>query len=346
MQLIRTRAYARAGLLGNPSDGYFGKTIALPLANYWAEVVLYEWPELEIVLASQDRCSFNSIAELYDDVKLHGYYGGLRLVKATLKKFAEYCRRQGIVLHDRNFSVRYDSNIPRQVGLAGSSAIITATLRALMQFYQLSIPREIQPSLILSVETDELGISGGLQDRVCQVYETLVYMDFDRELIEKQGQGRYEPLDPALLPPLYLAYDTRLSEVSGVFHNNLRQRWDRGDAEVIQAMADFASYAEQGRAALLARDYERLATLMNRNFDRRRRLYELNPRHIQMVELARRLGASSKFAGSGGSVIGTYRDAAMYEALRRAFEAEGCRVIQPRLPGAAASTNAAGEGFR
>ena len=88
MRLIRTRAYARAGLLGNPSDGYYGKTISLPVRNFWAEAVLYEWPELEIVLARQDRCSFNSLAELCDDVKLHGYYGGLRLVKATLKKFA------------------------------------------------------------------------------------------------------------------------------------------------------------------------------------------------------------------------------------------------------------------
>lgn len=329
MRLIRKRAYARAGLLGNPSDGYFGKTISLPVRNFWAEVVLYEWPELEIVLAGQDRCSFNNIGELYEDVKLHGYYGGLRLVKATLKKFAEYCARRDIRLSDECFSIRYDSNIPRQVGLAGSSAIITATLRALMEFYGVEIPREIQPNLILSVETEELGISGGLQDRVCQVYETLVYMDFNRGQMEARGHGCYEPLDPALLPPLYIAYDTRLSEVSGVFHNNIRQRWERGDAEVIEAMRDFAGYAEQGRAALLARDHGRLAELMNMNFDRRRRLYRLAPRHIEMVELARRLGASAKFAGSGGSVIGAYAGEAMFQALREAFEQAGCRIFKP-----------------
>ncbi len=329
MRLIRTRAYARAGLLGNPSDGYYGKTISLPVRNFWAEVVLYEWPELEIVLARQDRCSFNSLAELCDDVKLHGYYGGLRLVKATLKKFAEYCVRNQIWLPEERFSIRYESNIPRQVGLAGSSAIITATLRALAQFYQVDIPRELQPNLILSVETEELGIFGGLQDRVCQVYETLVYMEFAREYMEAHGHGCYEPLNPSLLPPLYIAYDTRLSEISGVFHNNIRQRWERRDPEVVQAMRDFASYAEQGRTALLARDYDRLAELMNQNFNRRRSIYQLPPRHIEMVELPRRLGASAKFAGSGGSVIGTYRDEAMYQALREAFEAVGCRIFKP-----------------
>jgi len=333
MRLIRTRAYARAGLLGNPSDGYFGKTISLPVRNFWAEVVLYEWPELEIVLARQDRCSFNSLGELCEDVKLHGYYGGLRLVKATLKKFTEYCTRHEIRLPEDRFSIRYDSNIPRQVGLAGSSAIITATLRALMEFYGLEIPREVQPNLILSVETDELGIWGGLQDRVCQVYGTLVYMDFNREYMEAHRHGCYEPLDPALLPPLYIAYDARLSEVSGVFHNNIRQRWERSDPEVLAAMRDFAGYAEQGRAALLARDYERLGKLMNQNFDRRRSIYRLARRHIDMVELARSRGASATFAGSGGSVIGIYRDEAMYQALREAFEAAGCRVFKPIVQG-------------
>ena len=331
MRLIRTRAYARAGLLGNPSDGYFGKTISLPVRNFWAEVVFYEWPELEIMLARQDRCSFNSLDELCQDVKLHGYYGGLRLVKATLKKFAGYCAAHGIRLSEERFSIRYDSNIPRQVGLAGSSAIITATLRALLEFYGVEIPRELQPNLILSVETEELGISGGLQDRVCQVYETLVYMDFSKAHLEARGHGCYEPLDPALLPPLYIAYDARLSEVSGVFHNYIRQRWERGDVEVVEAMRDFARLAEKGRAALLARDYQRLGELMNQNFDRRRRLYQLAPRHIEMVELARSLGASAKFAGSGGSVIGIYRDEAMYQALGQAFEAAGCRIFRPQV---------------
>ena len=43
MIIIRKRAYARAGLVGNPSDGYSGKTISLIVRNFWAEVVLYEW---------------------------------------------------------------------------------------------------------------------------------------------------------------------------------------------------------------------------------------------------------------------------------------------------------------
>ena len=53
MFLTRKRAYARAGLLGNPSDGYHGKTLSFIVRNYWAEVVLYEWDAVEIVLADE-----------------------------------------------------------------------------------------------------------------------------------------------------------------------------------------------------------------------------------------------------------------------------------------------------
>src|SRR5258708_1784602 len=307
MNLIRTHAYARAGLLGNPSDGYFGKTISLPVRNFQASVVLYDWPELEIMLAPQDRCSYDSVDELCHDVRLHGYFGGLPLVKATVRKFTDYCRKHQHAMHDRNFSLRYESNIPRQVGMAGSSAIITATLRALMQFYAVDISREIQPNLVRAVEREELGIEGGLQDRVVQVYETLVFMDFARDQIEGRGYGTYEPLDMSLLPPLFIAYDISLSEPSGIVHSNIRQRWEAGDAKVRLAMLELASITEQVRAALVNRDPARLSELINQNFEVRRSILELDPRHVAMVELARKLGASAHYAGSGGQLIGASR---------------------------------------
>ena len=211
MQLIRKRATARAGLLGNPSDGYHGRTISLALEDFWAETILYEWDRVEILLSQEDQSRFDSVTDLVEDVRLHGYYGGVRLVKATIKSFVEYCTRRGLKLHDRNFAVRYTSNIPRAVGLAGSSAIIVATLRALMEFYEVEIPRRVQPSLALAVETGELGITAGLQDRVIQVYGGMVAMDFGREKIECcEGFecGDYLRLDPAGLPRLYVAYSS------------------------------------------------------------------------------------------------------------------------------------------
>ena len=332
MLLIRKRAHARAGLIGNPSDGYHGRTISIIVRNFWAEVTLYEWDDVELVLSQEDRSRFRSIQELARDVKLHGYYGGIRLVKATIKKFVEFCQSQGYRLHDRNFSVRYESNIPRQVGLAGSSAIIVATLRALMDFYGVDIPLRVQPSLALSVETEELGIAAGLQDRVIQVYEGVVYMDFAKERMERlQGLwcGQYEPLDPALLPPLYLAYSAKVSEPTEVFHNNLRSRYEQGVPEVVAAMTRFAELALLARKALLAGDYATLGELMNANFDLRRSICRIPAGQLEMIDRARAAGATAKFAGSGGAILGTYPDQSTYQRLSTSLREIGCHVLRP-----------------
>ena len=334
MILIRKRAFARAGLLGNPSDGYHGKTISIIVRNFWAEVVLYEWDSVEIVLAQDDRARFHSIHDLAKDVQLHGYYGGIRLIKATIKRFVDYCNRKNLKLHDRNFSVRYQTNIPRQVGMAGSSALIVATLRALMEFYGIEIPREVQPSFVLSIEAEELGITAGLQDRVIQVYEGVVYMNFDlsrERIIDGYKCYAYESLDPTCLPSIYVAYSAELSEPTEVFHNDIRGRYNRGEDKVVNAMKHFAELAEWGREALLKHDAARLAQLMNENFDTRRSIYDIAAWQVQMVEVARSCGASAKFAGSGGAIIGTYSGEAMFETLRARLAEIGCLTIKPQV---------------
>ncbi len=334
MIIIRKRAYARAGLLGNPSDGYHGKTISIIVRNFWAEVVLYEWDSVDIVLTEDDRARFSSIHDLVKDVKLHGYYGGIRLIKATIKRFVDYCQAHQLTLPNRNFSVRYQTNVPRQVGLAGSSALIVATLRCLTEFYGVDIPIEAQPMLVLSVEKDELGIGAGLQDRVIQVYEGLVYMDFDlahEHLVGGLKSYQYEPMSPNLLPSLYIAYHSSLSEPTEVFHNDIRGRFDRGEAKVLDAMKHFAELAACGREALLQHDTKRLVQLIDENFNTRRSIYNLAPWQIQMVEVARQCGASAKFAGSGGAIIGTYDDEAMYQKLCATLAAIGSRVIKPQI---------------
>lgn len=334
MQLLRRRAYARAGLVGNPSDGYNGRTISFIIRNLWAEVVLYEWDEIEILWSSEDQSRFRSVHDLAHDVRLHGYYGGVRLVKATIKRFVEYCDAQNLKLHDRNFSIRYQSTIPRNVGLAGSSAIIISTLRALMDFYEVTIPLEVQPSLALSVETRELGITGGLQDRVIQCYEGLVSMDFSKDkMTSRDGYecGVYERLDPALLPPIYVAYCDEMGEPTEVIHNNLRQRYDRGDTDVVTAMLTFANLARDARQALAKGDAAELGRLINTNFDTRRSICKLHSGHIEMIERARTVGATAKFAGSGGAIIGTYTDEAMFRSLQQELGQMNCHVLKPMI---------------
>lgn len=329
--MIRGIAHPRAGLVGNPSDGYFGKTISFAFTNFCAEVLIYQTPELEILPSRRDHSVFTSIHELARDVAQFGYYGGIRLLKATVKRFHDHCSENGVELDDRNFTLRYASDIPGQVGLAGSSAIITACLRALMSFYQVTIPLPAQANLVLSVETKELGIPAGLQDRVAQVYQGLVFMNFDKDIMEAQGHGEYIPLDPASLPPTYIAYRDDLSEGTEVFHNDIRARFNRGEKDVVEAMRTWAGYAEAVRKALEQGRRADIPPILNANFDLRRTLYQLSRGNIEMVETARSVGASAKFCGSGGAIVGTYEDEPMFQRLHAALDAIGVRVLKPNI---------------
>lgn len=327
--MIETYAYARAGLLGNPSDGYFGKTIAILVRNFRARVLLYPSALLQIKPSKADTPIFDSLDELYASTRWRGYYGGIRILQALIVRLIDHCREQGIELENRNFTIEYESTIPLRLGMGGSSAIITAALRALCQYFKLDIPLPIQAKLVLETETKEIGVPAGPQDRVIQVYQGVVYMDFQKELMQKRGYGEYEKLDPGLLPKLYVAYRTSLSEGTEVFHNNVRERWRSGDPVVVGAMQTWASYAEQGRKALLERDYQALNRLIDANFDLRTQLYQISEGNLEMIRTARQVGAAANFAGSGGAIVGTYRDDRMYAELVQAMRKLDVAVIRP-----------------
>lgn len=327
---ITCRSFARVGLMGNPSDGFNGKTIAMSIANFWAEVTLMESQTLVLLPHPlNDPTEFGSLQDLFRISRKEGYLGGLRLLQATCKKFYQFCSEQGIALSKQNFTLKYDTNIPRQVGLAGSSAIVSATLKCLMKFYNITdndLPKPIRANFILNVETDELFITAGLQDRVVQVYEGLVYMDFNKQLIDERGYGEYVPLDMSDLPLFWLAYLGNPSD-SGRIHSNVRQRWLNGESTVVEAMKSFAELTDQARAAFQCKDWPRLAQLMDENFELRRSVYSddcLGPGSLKMVQLARQFGSAVKLPGSGGAVVGLCMDTERLVEMKRAFQEAGC----------------------
>lgn len=330
--IIHTQAHARAGLIGNPSDGYFGKTIAIIVRNFAAKVTCYESPRITIRPLRREQLEFDSLDALLGDIEHNGYYGAIRLIKAAVKRFTDYCREHGFKLDNRNFTIEYETDIPVRVGLAGSSAIITATMRALIEFFGVVIPKPVLPGVILSVELDELGIGAGLQDRVAQVYEGAVFMDFDQQHMQHHGYGRYEPLDPTALPPMFVAFHDTLAEGTEITHNDLRSRHDRGESEVLDGMQQFAGFAQQARDLIAAGRGAEIGPLMDQNFDLRAQLCAISPGNRRLVEIGREHGANVKFAGSGGAAIGCYDgDDARLKRIRDAYESFGARMVVPEI---------------
>ena len=340
METIRTRSFARAGLLGNPSDGYFGKTLSFTFTQFGVELVMSESSRIRFQQGEVDDATFASMEEMSRNLRLYGYYGGIRLLKATAKRFFDYCQEQGLVLPKRNFSVEYKINIPRLVGLSGSSAICSAMLKALMKFYEVEIPIEMQPTICLEAERDELGINCGFQDRVIQIYNGLVFMDFEKSFVESHNHGRYERLNDETSKRLnlYIAYDANRAEESGKAHKKVKRLFEEKNADVVAAMSEFADIAQRGRDAIAAGRIGDLPSLINVNFDLRDRIFNVAEENRRMVMTARQCGASAKFAGSGGAIVGTYADASQLKQLKADLAAIGTEVLIPTIATAADET--------
>lgn len=329
--IIETYSYPRAAVIGNPSDGYYGKTIAFVFSNFGAHVKLYQTPQLEIKPQRLDITTYKNMEALVDDVNFAGYYGGMRLLKGMTKVFYEYCISNNINLASKNFTIQYNSNIPLRLGLAGSSAILSAYLKAMCLFYEVYIPPAHFANLVLSVENIELGISAGLQDRVAQAFEKPVFMDFDKALMETQGYGNYQVLNADNFPNFYIAYRKNLSSGTEVVHNNLKARFDIGEEEVVQVMKRWAEITEEFKTALKYNDYNLMHDLINENFNLRKSLIQISKGNIEMVDLARSVGACAKFTGSGGAIIGMYKDEEMFMQLKAKLEAKDIVVIKPNI---------------
>lgn len=304
------RAYPRAGVLGNPSDGYGGKTIAIALASEGhAEVIAT--PASHFSVSHNDAHemphSFDSIRSLSDSVRRYGVnYGARQLVLAACAAFARLLPAGSGVMP--NCTVSYETTIAARLGLAGSSAIILATLRALSRFYKTSLPKldpaiESWPARVLAVERELLGIEGGLMDRVAQVYQGCMFMDFSAD------KPRYTRLDHTLLPQLWIVYraDATVGECSGKVHSDLRKRFCNCDEAVLSGMRKLGQVAEMGREALSANgDVSKLPHLMCRNFKLRLELVGENvvgDHNMHLVRTAEKAGFAAKMCGSGGAVI-------------------------------------------
>lgn len=325
--VARATVPARSALVGNPSDGFGGATIALTLDELVCTVQAE--PGLGVSLeAESEHLEFDDLGALVSAGERSEYPAGgpLALLMAATKRFAT-ARRLPV---DTGLRLQVaESSIPPRVGLAGSSAVVVGALRALGELFGTEIPREELPLLALACETEELAIPAGLQDRVVQTYGGLVFMDFDPD---HQYGGRYQRLDPDVLPPLFVAWLTDAKADSGMVHRAAHERFDEGDPLAVATMAEIGSLAHRALSPLTVRDSVGLGVLMERNFDLRRELYELDPRHVELIETARRLGAPANYSGSGGAIIGLFTDEDHLATLREAFAGLGCELLV-RRPG-------------
>ncbi len=278
---------ARAALAGNPSDGYGGAVFSTMIPGFGVTASA----------ADSDR--------------------SIELVDAAKQRFAaEYS------VDLAGLSVAIDTNIPRSVGLAGSSAIVIATLELCADFSSITCEPSRIAHLAHAVERVDLGIAGGWQDQLVQSHQVTALMEFSepKRLAAVSVTSEREI-------PLYLAFSTATSEPSGHSHTTLRAR--RDEPEVQRVMGELASCARRGAAAAASGDVHTLKQTIDATFALREQVMTIAPAHAAMIAAAQRHGASANFAGSGGAIVGVLPKSG--QGFLEAMEADGYETRTWRL---------------
>jgi glucuronokinase len=274
-------------LAGNPSDLYGGAVLAVPLRAFCAHVEVVDATEMRIV----------------------GDAEGRPLIDAAIARS---------VASDTAFELRWTSDIPRTVGLAGSSAIIVAALRALAtrageELSDLDLALRAQ-----SVEVDDLGFIAGLQDRAVQAADAPV-------LVEVAGAVPVVTrLQPAAPIRIAVAWYPSAAGSSVVYHSDLRQRVSGGAGE---NMAELASLARRAAVAFSAGDAAALAAFMAASARVRALVAPLSSDHERLARAVASAGLEPNSAGSGGAVAAVVSDEGRLAHMRAAVRDIGGDVV-------------------
>mmetsp|Transcript_9808 Transcript_9808/g.29881 ORF Transcript_9808/g.29881 Transcript_9808/m.29881 type:complete len:672 (-) Transcript_9808:259-2274(-) len=315
------RALPRVSLLGNPSDGFGGSVVSLLTSSLGeAEVAMAsKSPHHGFEFTCQNRPS--TLGGLKDEVDSVGFPAGVQLLKAALIAFGEteYVQKHRLLYKAHGFRMSFHTSIPTMCGLAGSSALVLATLRCLCQFYGVppeSIASEREwPQLALDVETKYLQLHAGLQDRVVQVVGGVVYMKFEGPSYPARLHT-FQRLNVGRLPTLFLVRYAR--SPSDTVHRPLRKRWDDREPAVLRIMSELDKISQAGRNLFLEGDgthdvdRRQLADLMDATFDRRLELLGgdvLGAEVVELVDILRRYNVACNLAGSGGAIVCLSRSA-------------------------------------
>ncbi len=320
--LLRASAPGRCGIIGNPTDMYGGSVLSCSIPRR-ATVTLSESDVLTLETGGQtcvlrDRTDFHIRGDRFD------------VPRAVLSH---------LHLYDLPIRLSYESTIPYQGGLSGSTALLAATLWVVLRRQAVAYHQHHLAELVRYVELNRMGIICGYQDAYMVTFGGLNYMEFrDKEFYRTVAEEPYATIEPlaALAPamPFILAH-TGVRHHSGAVHKPLRDRWLDGEQAVVDGYHRIGKLAREGKRAFLDGDWERLARLMTENHAIQRDLGGSGPENEVLIAAALDAGAlAAKLAGagSGGTIIALHpRPESLEEPLRAAGAAD---ILYPApLPG-------------
>lgn len=314
-RIIVATAPGRAGIIGNPSDMYGGAVISCSLPMR-AKVTIT--PDSELTLVAYGKiCHIRK----RDDLELKKDWFDIARVVLTY-----------LGLPERPCRVEYETTVPIQSGLSGSTALVVALLQGLLA-WQDEYPNRYQlAEKARYIEFNYLKVVCGFQDAYMCAFGGLNYLDFRSKQFDQAAEAKVFASVESLnsrsqetnkhLP--FILATTGVRRDSGAVHKPLGERWLEGEPAVVEGYKRISELAQLGKSAFLNSDWEQLGKLMNQNHVIQRELGgsgESNERLIAAAVEAGAPGAKLAGAGKGGTIIALWPDedtTSLEMALRRA----------------------------
>lgn len=317
--MVLASAPGRAGIIGNPSDGYGGCLISCSIAER-ARVKIEDSPRL-LAVRGQDQFEFRS----REDFHLSGdYFDCLRATLTFLRRF------------DLKARIELESEIPVQAGLAGSTAQLGALVAAVLQYLGITFNKHYLAELVRSIELNFLKVQCGYQDQYMTVFGGINYIDFRGKehyrRLSDEVLATVEALDAFVKELPFIIAHTGVSRNSGVVLKPIRDRWLEGERAVVEGYRRIAELALLGKRFLIERNWVRFGELMNENHEIQKSLGasgEENDRLIEAALVAGALGAKLAGAGGGGTIIALVEDE---QSVEKALKSAGATKIMHLKP--------------
>ncbi len=303
---IRASAPGRAGIVGNPTDGYGGAMLACTIGHRsFCEItpgeglIQLKLAEEEVALAGPEELALGPQRGLPE-----------RTPADVARAAFRYFLARGYQWPAQGFTLTADTDIPMQAGLAGSTAITTAILGALAAWFGASPGLHESAEAVRIIEHQIMGQTCGYQDQYMACFGGVNFIDFAGKEWQRQDEtepfATVEPLEGKVDLSKFAVVHTGVRHDSTSVHKPIRERWETGEAEVVESYREITRLARLGKKALLLGDWAGLGKLMNENHALQRGLGgsgEINEHYINLALAEGAWGAKLAGAGQGGTII-------------------------------------------
>jgi mevalonate kinase len=303
MQVAVGRACGKAILFGEHAVVYGRPAIGVPLTSIFAEAQVREGTG-GVAIVAEDLDQAWMLEELTPEHPL------AHIVRATLRALNEETAP--------NFLLTLRSTIPVARGLGSGTAVSTAIVRALAQFYGSKLSPAQVSTLVFETEKLYHGTPSGVDNTI---------IAFEQPVYHIKGQA---PVRLKVARPFQLTIgDTGALSETKLAVGAVRTAWESDPKRYERIFDAIGSVVGEARDAIEFGRVEALGGLMDRNQEQLRALGVSSPALERLIDAAKRAGADGaklSGAGRGGSMLAIARED-VAQAVDQALRAAGAHAV-------------------